>query len=183
MRLPQKDAVRHTRGRRQLQPAARGAPGRVRLGRGTAPWRLNTAPDLFLIVRSLPRTFPQRDEGGQTWSLFFDFVCLSSGWRMPNKQSWFGDNPSVVFVYGLKSSPETLFSTQHGCSKTILENAKASDGTLDGEPLGSGDVCLHLKRKKKKKIIDIIQLSYEREKNDSSKIAKMASAFFSHFTF
>lgn len=97
---------------------------------------------------------------------------------MPNKQSWFGENRLLSLYMGL-NHPQKLFLMQDCCSKTILENSKASDGTLDGEPFGLG-WCLS--SSKKKKNIDIIQLSYERERNDSSKIAKWRVHFFSfHF--
>lgn len=84
---------------------------------------------------------------------------------MPNNQSWFGDNRLLSLYMGL-NHPQKLFLMQ-GRALRLFERTQASDGTLDGEPLGSGDVCLHLKKKS-----HIKQLSYESEKNDSSKIAK-----------
>lgn len=154
----QKNAVWHSRGRRQLQPPARGAPGRVRLGRGTAPWRLNIPPDQ-VTSKDIP---PERWRG-QTWSLLL--TCLfSSGWRMPNNQKWFGDNRLLSVYMGL-NHPQKLFLMPDRCSKTIWENT--SSGWNFGRWAFGFEWCLSSSQKKN---IDIQQLSYERVKNDSSKI-------------
>lgn len=114
--LPQKDAVWHSRGGCQLQPPAWGAPRRLCMGRGTAPWRINMPPD-----QVTSKDIPSEKWRGQTWSLFL--TCLfSSGWRLPNNQNWFGDNRLLCLYLGL-NHPQKLFLMPDRCSKTIGENS------------------------------------------------------------
>lgn len=83
---------------------------------------------------------------------------------MPNNQSWFEDNRLLSLCMGL-NHPQKLFLMQDCCSKTIWENTSCSDWTLDGEPLGLSDVCLHLQKKIWYTVV------IRKRKNDSSKIA------------
>lgn len=169
--LSQKDAVWHSRRRCQLQPSAWGASRRVCLGRRTAPWRINMPSISSLIVRSLPKTFPQRDEEDKH-GLCFWRVCLVMDEECQTTKTDLEETICCLCMLAL-----IILKNSCWCqifAPRLLERTQASAGTLDGGAFELGWCCLHLRQE-----ISTYTCIYKRKgKMETVKYIQMASPFF-----
>lgn len=132
--LPQKDAVRHSGGRRQLQPSARGPTWGLRLGGGATLGRVTLS---CWTAGSAPGPGPSLGVslGPRKDSTWFLFVLLWFWLQEARRAELFGANVLVFVFVDVHHLQELLWRPD--CVPETSDRRWT-------ESLNSDDVCLHL---------------------------------------